>query len=107
MSYFTDPWNLLDSAQFIFFTLLFVIKFGTQFTSDTFVEILLQALLLIQTFNKCFYFLRVNERFSYLFIMTNLLIGDTIPYLIVVIPWSMSICMQYTSLHISVNDPKG
>lgn len=64
---------------------MFVIKFSTGFNSDTFPEIILQALLLIQTFNKCFYFLRVNERFAYLFIMTKLLIGDTVPYLAMVV----------------------
>lgn len=107
LDYFKDTNNLLESSQFIFFTFLFLIKLGSQFTSDSFVEIILQSILLVQTFNKVFYFLRMWDQLSYIFTMSYLIIGDTIPYLVMVAILMTSLCMQYTSLHIGVNDPSG
>lgn len=66
-NYFKDIWNILDSSQFVFFTFLFLIKLASQFQSDSFPEILLQSVLLIQTFNRVFYFLRMWEQVSMIF----------------------------------------
>ena len=39
--YFNDRWNLIDSSQFVLFMLLYFIKMGSQFQTDTLFEILL------------------------------------------------------------------
>jgi hypothetical protein len=107
LEYFKDPWNLLDSSQFAFFTLLFVIKIGSQFKSDTLFEIVIVGLLLFQSFNKVFYFIRIYEPCSYIFTITTLIIGEMIPFIFFCSILILGICKMYQSMHMGINDPTG
>ena len=69
LSYFTDIWNLVDTSQFIVFVLLYIIKTISQFSTDSFIEMCLQAFLLYQSFYKVFYFIRIYDSLCALMIM--------------------------------------
>jgi len=69
LDYFTDFWNLIDTSQFIFFVLLYVIKMLSQFQTDTTMEILLQGVLLYQCFYKVSYFIRIYDSYCFIMIM--------------------------------------
>jgi hypothetical protein len=47
LNYFMDFWNLIDSSQFLFFLILYIIKMKNQFQTDSMFEIILQSLLLL------------------------------------------------------------
>lgn len=85
--------------------MLFIFKALSQFQADNFIEILLKAFILIQTFNKCCYFVRIWDNLSYIFTMSILVVSEILPFLTIVVALTMSICKLYTSLHMAVNDP--
>lgn len=102
LAYFKDPWNLLDSSQFAFFILLFAIKIPSQFSENSLPEIVLQALLLFQSFNKLFYFIRVFETFSFITTMTSLIIYELYPFIFLVCILMTAFCKLYIVQHMGV-----
>jgi hypothetical protein len=82
-----------------------VIKLLSQFSTDSFIEIILAAFILFQTFNKCFYYVRIWDNLNFLFTMMFLIISEIIPFLTMVVALTMAICKLYTSMHMGVNDP--
>lgn len=106
LAYFKDLWNLLDSSQFAVFVLLFMIKMPSQFSTDTFPEIILQSVLLFQSFNKLFYFIRIYENINFIFTMAFLMVREIIPFLGLVMVLMLAYCKLYTLQHMSTNDPQ-
>jgi len=102
LNYFKDPWNLLDSSQFAFFILLFVIKMPSQFSTDSLPEIILQAFLLFQSFNKLFYFIRVFDSFSFITTMISLVIYELTPFMVMCFVLMTAICKLYIVQHMGV-----
>ena len=107
MDYFKDKWNLLDSSQFILFTLLYIIKILSQFQTDTLFEIILQAVLLIQSFYKLFYFIRLFEKCAFIIVMAFLIFKEVFLYAIFIIVFTLAFCKQFTVMHMGINDPTG
>lgn len=106
LAYFKDVWNLLDSSQFAFYTLLFIIKISSQFTSDTLPEQLLQSLLLIQSFNKILYYLRMWEGPNYIITIMTLVLGEVIPFLLIVLVAMVCLSKMYITMHLGLNPPE-
>lgn len=105
--YFKDVWNLLDSSQFVLFMLLYFIKMGSQFQTDTLFEIILQLVLLFQTFYKAFYFIRLWENCAFIILMGVEIVKDTAHFLVFMGILMVVFCQQFISMHMGVNDPTG
>jgi len=84
-----------------------MIKMLSQFQSDTLFEILLQAVLLIQTFYKTVYYLRMYDQIAQILIMGGLIVTEIAGYIIFMGVLLLCFCKQYTVMHLDVNDPTG
>ena len=78
LDYFKDLWNLLDTSQFVTFSFVYLIKMLSQFQTDSIMEIILQVILLIQSFYKAFYFVRIYDNFNFFITISCLVISQLV-----------------------------
>lgn len=70
LDYFKDYYNLIDASQFVIFLLTFLIRIFSE-KDDAVLLILFEAVLLFQSFNKVFYFVRIYDDFNFILIMAT------------------------------------
>jgi len=107
LDYWKDMWNLIDTSQFIIFTILYFIKMVSQFQTDSFAEIILSTILLMQSFYKVFYFIRLYEPCAFIILMAVQIIKDVFAFAIFIVVFVLIFCKQYTVMHMGINDPTG
>ena len=107
MDYFKDLWNLLDTSQFITFTLVYLIKMLSQFQTDSILEIILQVILLAQSFYKTFYFIRIYDNFNFFITISCLVVKDIIAPVLMLLGCILAFTQLFTVLHLGINDPNG
>jgi len=105
--YFQDPWNIIDSSQFLMFFILYCIKMKNQFQSDSLLEILLQSAILLQSFGKMTYFMRVFESFNMTYTIMTLVVKEIKFIGVVAFLLLLAFTKQQTVMHYGVNDPEG
>jgi hypothetical protein len=105
LAYFQDFWNLIDTSQFIFFVLLYVIKMLSQFQTDSTMEILLQGVLLYQSFYKVNYFIRIYDQYCFIMTMIVYIAKECFAYAMFVVVSLFGFVKIYQLLHTGINDP--
>jgi hypothetical protein len=105
LDYFKDLWNLVDTSQFAFFLLLYVIKMLSQFQTDSNMEILLQGVLLYQCFYKLAYFVRIYDGACFVMTMITAIASETAAYVSFVLVSLFGFVKIYQLLHTGINDP--
>jgi len=75
---------------------------SSQFQTDSLFEILLQAILLLQSFNKVFYFIRIYEPFSFMLTMSFLIVKEIVPFLALCLIIMVALTKQYTVMHLGI-----
>ena len=93
--------------QFAAFMYLFVNKLITQFASDSFLEILFQAVILVLAINKMLYFVRIYESGLELLICVQLMIVELLPFTVSAVALLFALSKIYKVLHMGINDPNG
>jgi len=107
LEYIKDFWNCIDLMQFAAFMYLFVHKLITQFSSDSFLEILFQAIILLLSVNKMLYFVRIYDTGIELYICLHLMIVELAPFVVTCIGLLFALSKIYKVLHMGINDPNG
>lgn len=107
LDYFKDLWNLLDTSQFVTFTFVYLIKMLSQFQTDSILEIVLQVVLLIQSFYKAFYFIRIDENFNFFITISCMVVKDIVAPVLMLVGAIMAFTQLFTVLHLGINDPTG
>jgi hypothetical protein len=105
LDYFKDFWNLVDTSQFAFFLLLYVIKMLSQFQTDSTMEILLQGVLLYQCFYKLAYFVRIYDAPCFIMTMLTVIASEAFAYVCFVLVSLFGFVKIYQLLHTGINDP--
>lgn len=107
LDYIKDFWNCIDLTQFFAFMYLFIHKLSTQFSSDSFTEILFQALILVLSVNKMLYFIRIFDTGLELYIVVKIMMDELLPFISVSVGLLFALSKIYKVLHMGINDPKG
>lgn len=105
--YFNDIWNLIDSTQFLMFLTLYYIKMKNQFQSDSMFEILMQSAILLQSFGKMTYFMRVYESINMTYTIMNLVVREVKFLGMIAFLLLLAYTKQFTVMHYGINDPEG
>lgn len=93
--------------QFIGFIYLFISKLLSQFSSDSFLEILISAGILVLSINKMLYFIRIYESYAEMLILIQS-IGEAVGgFICTAILLMFSLSKIYHVLHMGINDPDG
>ena len=79
----------------------------SQFQTDTIFEIVLQAILLIQSFYKCIYFLSIYDQIAQIIILGTMIVKEVIGFVVFIAVLMVAFSMQATVLHMDINDPDG
>lgn len=107
LDYFRDLHNWNDFLHFLFFLVLYVSKVASQFQSDTMMEIAIQAVIILQAFNKTFYYIRIYDRFMFLLTITTEIFTDMIPFICMVSIALIGFTKISQVVQTGVNDPAG
>jgi hypothetical protein len=76
-----------------------------QFQSDTLFEIILQAMLLFQSFYKVMYFVRIFDSIAFILsIMTNIA-HESVPFILFLVAITVGIIKINAIFHVGYNDP--
>ena len=105
ISYFKDFWNCVDLTQFAAFIYLFINKLVTQFSSDSFMEILFSAVILFLSIYKLMYFVRIYDPINEIIIIIGNIISNIIPFAVLSVALLFSLSKIYQVLHMGINDP--
>jgi len=105
LAYFTDFWNLIDTSQFAVFVLLYITKTISQFSTDSFPEMVMQAILLFQSFYKVFYFIRIYESMCFIITLSIKCGMEVFPFAIFTITIMLAFSKIFQILHGNVDNP--
>lgn len=105
-SYFKDFWNFIDLAQFSAFMYVFINKLVTQFSSDSFMEILFSAMILFLSIYKLMYFVRIYMPYNTIAMIMQAILIDLLPFGLLSIGLLFALSKIYQVLHMGVNDPQ-
>lgn len=102
LEYFKDYYNLVDSSQFVIFLLTFLIRvFSTN--DDATLLILFEGILMFQSFNKVFYFVRIYDDFNFILIMASEIAYEVLPFATFTFGIMVGIAKIYEMLELDVN----
>lgn len=104
--YVKDFWNCIDLTQFAAFMYLFIHKLITQFSSDSVLEIIFQALILVLSINKMLYFFRIYDTGIEIYVVIKLLIDELLPFVGAAVVLMFACSKIYKVLHMGINDPE-
>jgi hypothetical protein len=105
LAYFTDMWNIVDTSQFVFFSLLYIMKMWNQFNSDTLFEIMLQGILLFQCFYKVMYFIRIYESIAFILSILTNIVHESIPFVLFLMTILIGFVKINAIFHVGYDDP--
>lgn len=105
LAYFTDMWNIVDTSQFVFFSLLYIMKMWNQFNSDTLFEIMLQGILLFQCFYKVMYFIRIYESIAFILSILTNIVHESIPFVMFLMTILIGFVKINAIFHVGYDDP--
>lgn len=106
LEYIKDFWNCIDLMQFSGFIYLFISKLLSQFASDSFLDILITAMILFLSINKMLYFVRIYDKVNEMVIIISNVIEHVGPFAICSIVLLFAISKIYHVLHMGINDPQ-
>jgi len=105
--YFLDLHNWNDFLHFFFFVVLYISKVASQFQSNTMMDITIQAIIILQAFNKTFYYIRIYDRFMFLITISYNIFVDLIPFITMVCIALLGFTKISQVVQTGVNDPAG
>jgi hypothetical protein len=68
---------------------------------------MVEVVLLLQSFYKVFYFIRLWENCAFIIIMAIQIVKDVFSFLIFIVVLTLAFTKQYTVMHMGINDPEG
>lgn len=93
---------MIDSSQFVIFLLTFFIRIIST-NDDATILILLEGILMFQSFNKVFYFVRIYEDFNFILIMATTVAFEVLPFATFTFGIMVGIAKIYEMLELDVN----
>ena len=81
IDYFKDVFNIFELTQFILFLTYFTVKFTEDYPPDSILLITILLVLVIQSFMKVMFFVRVFEQYGFLVTMVGITIKDAVPFI--------------------------
>ena len=106
LEYVKDFWNCIDLMQFGGFIYLFISKLLSQFASDSFLEIIISAVILILSVNKMLYFIRIFDSLNEMIIIIQYILSELVPFFGFGISLIFACSKIYHVLHNGINDPQ-